>query len=143
MMCRTLPLRGKTMKHLQRILAVVLSLSLINVSTISSAHAGLVTTEQVARLAGEGQADSGRTRLTAALSRADVQEAMQRQGVDPALAIERVAALTDDEAGQLAEQINSAPAGGIIGALLLVFFVLLVTDILGLTKVYPFTRSAR
>ncbi len=131
------------MKHLQRFLAVVLSLSLINVSMISSAHAGLVTTEQVARLAGEAPADSGRARLQAALSRADVQEAMQRQGVDPALAIERVAALTDDEAGQLAEQINSAPAGGIIGALLLVFFVLLVTDILGLTKVYPFTRSAR
>ncbi len=131
------------MKHLQRFLAVVLSLSLINVSMISSAHAGLVTTEQVARLAGEAPADSGRARLQAALSRADVQKAMQRQGVDPALAIERVAALTDDEAGQLAEQINSAPAGGIIGALLLVFFVLLVTDILGLTKVYPFTRSAR
>jgi len=27
--------------------------------------------------------------------------------------------------------------------LLLVFFVLLVTDILGLTKVFPFTRSVR
>ena len=59
------------------------------------------------------------------------------------MALERVAALTDDEAGRLAEQINSAPAGGIIGALLLVFFVLLVTDILGLTKVYPFTRPVR
>ena len=69
--------------------------------------------------------------------------AMERQGVDPELAIERVAALTDEEAGQLAEKINSAPAGGIIGALLLVFFVLLVTDILGLTKVFPFTRSTR
>jgi len=31
----------------------------------------------------------------------------------------------------------------IIGAILLVFFVLLVTDILGLTKVFPFTRSIR
>lgn len=131
------------MKHLQRILAVVLSLSLINLPMIQPAHAGLVTTEQVARLAGEEQADSGHARLTAALSRDDVREAMQRQGVDPALAVERVAALTDAEAGQLAEQINSAPAGGIIGALLLVFFVLLVTDILGLTKVYPFTRSVR
>ncbi len=131
------------MKHLQRLLAVVLSLSLINVPMIQPAHAGLVSTEQVDRLADGEQADSGHARLTAVLSRADVLDAMQRQGVDPAMAVERVSALTDDEAGRLAEQINSAPAGGIIGALLLVFFVLLVTDILGLTKVFPFTRPVR
>ena len=131
------------MKHLQRVLAFVLCLSLINLPMIQSAQASMVTTEQVARLADESQAGSGHARLSAALSRADVREAMQRQGVDPALALERVAALTDDEASQLAAKIDSAPAGGIIGALLLVFFVLLVTDMLGLTKVYPFTRSVR
>lgn len=131
------------MKCLQRLLAFVLSVSLINVAMVQAVHAGLVSTEQVARLAEEGQAGSAHARLTAALSRVDVRAAMERQGLDPALAMDRVAALTDDEAGQLAEKINSAPAGGIIGALLLVFFVLLVTDILGLTKVFPFTRSAR
>ncbi len=129
------------MKHTTRILAFILSANLINLPMLQTAHAGMVTTEQVARMADTEQADSGHARLTEALSRADVRAAMERQGVDPAKAIERVAALTDDEAGRLAEQINSAPAGGIIGALLLVFFVLLVTDILGLTKVYPFTRS--
>jgi len=131
------------MKQLQRILAVVLSVSLIHVSMFQTAHATLVSTEEVARLAEGEQARSGHARLTAALSRADVRAAMERQGVDPALAMDRVAALTDDEADRLARQIDSAPAGGIIGALLLVFFVLLATDILGLTKVYPFTRSVR
>ena len=131
------------MKHTTRILAFILSANLINLPMLQTAHAGMVTTEQVARMADTEQADSGHARLTEVLSRADVRAAMERQGVDPAKAIERVAALTDDEAGRLAEQINSAPAGGIIGALLLVFFVLLVTDILGLTKVYPFTRSVR
>ena len=132
------------MKHLQRILALLLSISLIQVSMVQTAHATLVSTEQVARLAGqEAPSVRGHARLSAALSRADVRAAMERQGVDPALAMERVASLTDEEAGQLAQKIDSAPAGGIIGALLLVFFVLLVTDILGLTKVFPFTRSAR
>ena len=132
------------MKHLQRILAVVLSISLIQVSMVQTAHATLVSTEQVARLAGhDAPSGTGHARLGAALSRADVRAAMERQGVDPALAMDRVASLTDEEAGQLAQKIDSAPAGGIIGALLLVFFVLLVTDILGLTKVFPFTRSAR
>lgn len=131
------------MKCFQRILAVVLSVSLLHAGMIQTANAGMVSTEEVARLSDEGQAGSGHARLAAALARADVRAAMESQGVDPASATERVAALTDDEAGRLAEQINNAPAGGLIGALLLVFFVLLVTDLLGLTKVFPFTRSAR
>ena len=98
---------------------------------------------EAARLATVSQTESGHARLTAALARDDVRAEMLRQGVDPTLAQERIAALTDDEATRLADQIDSAPAGGIIGAILLVFFVLLVTDILGLTKVFPFTRSVR
>jgi hypothetical protein len=77
------------------------------------------------------------------LARADVQAEMERQGLDAALAAERIAALTDEEATMLADEVDRAPAGGIIGAILLVFFVLLVTDSLGLTKVFPFTRSVR
>ena len=131
------------MKRFQRILAVILSLSLVNVTMIQTAHAGLVSTEEVARVTAAPGAESGHARLAAALSRDEVRAALENQGIAPALAKERIAALTDEEAGRLADQINSAPAGGIIGAILLVFFVLLVTDILGLTKVYPFTRSVR
>ncbi|APR04533.1 PA2779 family protein [Thauera chlorobenzoica] len=130
------------MKRLQRILAVVLSLSFANATLVHPAHAGLIPTEQLARSTAVDQGAS-HARLAAALERDDVRTELERQGVDPALARERIAALTDDEAARLAEQIDSAPAGGIIGAILLVFFVLLLTDILGLTKVFPFTRSVR
>jgi hypothetical protein len=55
-----------------------------------------------------------------------------------------VNALTDQEAQTLAARIHDAPAGaGIIGTLFTVFVILLVTDILGFTKVFPFTRSIR
>jgi len=56
-----------------------------------------------------------------------------------------VAALSDDEVGKLAANIDALPAGGadIIGAILLVFIVLLITDILGFTKIFPFTRPVR
>ena len=131
------------MKRIQRLLAVVLSVSVLNVTTVQSAQAALVSTEEAARLATAAQAESGHARLAAALARDDVRAEMLRQGVAPALAQDRIAALTDAEATRLAEQIDSAPAGGIIGAILLVFFVLLLTDILGLTKVFPFTRSVR
>ena len=44
----------------------------------------------------------------------------------------------------LAGRMDQAPAGGeFLGLLFTVFIVLLVTDILGLTKVFPFTRSVR
>jgi hypothetical protein len=131
------------MKLLQRILAALLSVSLINVTLIQTANAGLVSTEQVARLSAHEPAGSGHALLTAALSRAEVRTALESHGVDPALALERASALTDEEAGRLAEQIHGAPAGGIIGALVLVFLVLLATDLLGLTKVFPFTQPVR
>jgi hypothetical protein len=61
----------------------------------------------------------------------------------------RVAALTDAEALQLAREIDSLPAGAdggvsaIVGALVLIFLVLLLTDLLGYTKVFPFTKPIR
>jgi hypothetical protein len=60
----------------------------------------------------------------------------------------RIAALTDAEAAQLAAQIDSLPAGGdplgaLISAVLIVFLVLLLTDILGFTKVFPFTKPIK
>ncbi len=89
--------------------------------------------------------DGERVRVERLLERADVQEQLKALGVDPAQAKARVAALSDDEAAALAARIDSLPAGGadIIGALLLVFIVLLITDILGLTKVFPFTKPIR
>jgi hypothetical protein len=52
---------------------------------------------------------------------------------------------TDAEAAQLVSNIDELPAGGIgiVGAIVLVFLVLLVTDILGYTKVFPFTKPIR
>src|SRR5204863_8976075 len=51
----------------------------------------------------------------------------------------------DEEVAQLAGQLDRLPAGGegIIGALVIVFLVLLTADLLGLTKVFPFTRPVR
>ena len=84
-------------------------------------------------------------RIASLLERADVQERLRAHGVDPAEARARVTALTDAEAAQLVSNIEQLPAGGIgiVGAIVLVFLVLLVTDILGYTKVFPFTKPIR
>jgi hypothetical protein len=91
---------------------------------------------------------SGRDRIVSALDRADVRSQLSRLGVKPADVSARIAALTDAEAAQIARQIDELPAGGdgvgaVLGAIVLVFLVLLITDILGLTKVFPFTKPIR
>jgi hypothetical protein len=84
-------------------------------------------------------------RIAAALEREDVRAQLSARGVSLEEARLRVAALTDAEAADLAARIDALPAGGfdILGVALVVFLVLLLTDILGYTKIFPFTRPAR
>lgn len=84
-------------------------------------------------------------RVAEMLTRDEVRVALAARGVDPAQVEARVAALTPAEAQQLADQLDRAPAGAssVLGVLFAVFIILLVTDILGLTKIFPFTRPVR
>jgi hypothetical protein len=84
---------------------------------------------------------NARERIHDILARDEVQEQLLAQGVEPAEVEARVAALSDREAAEMADQLEQLPAGAsVVGALFAVFVILLVTDILGLTNVYPFTR---
>lgn len=78
-------------------------------------------------------------------AREDVAKILGQMDVDPKMIEERVASMTDDEVSEIAYQIETLPAGGssIIGAVVFVFVLLLVTDILGFTKVFNFTRTVR
>ena len=110
-----------------------------------SAQAVLVSTEQVAASEGVRSATAQRAHVNATLDRADVAAALQERGVSIDQARARVAALTDDEVATVAHAIDTAPAGAadVLGVLVTIFLVLLITDILGFTKVFPFTRSIR
>lgn len=109
------------------------------------ATAALVGTESVfdaARVA------NAREMVSALMAREDVQAALVARGIDPVEAQTRAGALSDAEAVRLAEAVEKLPAGGspvfvIVGALLIVFIVLLVTDILGYTNLFPFTKRHR
>jgi hypothetical protein len=110
-----------------------------------SAQATLVTTEQVAATEGVRSATAQRDFVNATLARADVAGGLAERGVSVEQARARVAALTDDEVAVVAHTIETAPAGAsdVLGVLVTIFIILLITDILGLTKVFPFTRSVR
>ncbi|KPF70355.1 hypothetical protein IP84_00985 [beta proteobacterium AAP99] len=108
----------------------------------SAVSTGLIDTEAVAA----SQATlAQREHLKSLLARDEVRAALTQRGVDIGQVQARVDALTDDEAARIAAQIDQMPAGAsdILGVLFTVFIILLVTDILGLTKVFPFTRSVR
>ena len=123
----------KPISHLLTFGLLALSLHL------PAAHAGMVGTEAVVDAA---QVQQNRTRLQDALNRNDVQAKLMASGVDPAQVQARVDSLTDEEMQTLAVQMDQLPAGGdsFLGALLFVFIVLLITDILGYTNIFPFVK---
>jgi hypothetical protein len=74
--------------------------------------------------------------VTEALAREEVQIALKRHGVDPALAAERVAALNDQELMLLAEDLEELPAGGLLATLGVVAIVLLVLELVGVIDIF-------
>src|SRR5258706_3364635 len=101
---------------------------------------------QAALIASDAAISTKRAQILQVLDRSDVQQALQARGVSADQVKARVVALSDDEAAQVAAQLDSLPAGGdfsILGAIIFVFLVLLLTDILGFTKSFPFTRPIR
>jgi hypothetical protein len=116
-----------------------------------SAQAALIGSDQVI-------ADPAASTLTAAaadrekvvnfLRQDGVREQMVSMGVDPSEVEARLAALSPAELSKLSDRIDAMPAGQsaigvVVGALLIIFLVLLVTDLIGLTDVFPFVNSQR
>ena len=82
--------------------ALVVSLLALSFQT---AGAGMIGADQAAA------AQSDRGMVLSVLSRAETAAQLQSQGVDPQMARERVAAMTDQEVHALAQDMQSAPAG--------------------------------
>jgi hypothetical protein len=113
--------------------------------TAQTASAQLVGTQSV--IAAQQQAAS-RERVATFLGRDDVRQALMQQGVDADEARSRVASLSDAELAKISRSLDQLPAGGdaggtIIGAAVFIFVLLLITDILGFTHVFPFVNSRR
>ena len=129
------------MKLFKRLTASALIASTALLGMPMAATAGMVSSTE--SMASQSQTDA-RAKVNAVLAREDVRAEMASRGLSPAQAQDRVKAMTDDEVATLSGRIDQAPAGGdILGVVFTVFIVLLITDILGLTKVFPFTRSVR
>ena len=125
-------------------LFLIFSFLLLDVTAIT-AKAGIIGTEAVINTL---QGEKSRARVTALLDRQEVREAFIKKGIDPAQAKNQIASLTDQEISQICKTLDQLPAGGgavgaIVGAAVLIFLVLLLTDILGYTNVFTFVNHKK
>jgi len=126
------------MKTFRRYVAAILMVCVAGLGLPLPAQAAIVTSE-------EASVGADRAAIADFLARSEVRDALAARGVSPQSAQARVDALSAAEAQQLAKDIDRLPAAGtdVLGVLLTLFIVLLITDILGFTKVFPFTRPIR
>jgi hypothetical protein len=120
---------------------IVMSSMLMMVLPLNSAVATMISTDQVVSQQAGAQ---DRAKIIAFIERDQVRTQLQSNGVTATQAQARVNALTDDEAHNIAGKLDQLPAGAdVLSLLFTVFIVLLVTDILGFTKVFSFTRPIK
>jgi hypothetical protein len=122
----------------KKIVAILLSGALVWGGLAAQVSAAMIETGDVLSI------DARQDRITtvqAQLARDDVQRAMMELGVDPQEARHRVASLSDQELLLLEEELESLPAGGdgFFALLGVVFVVLLILELVGVTNI--FTRA--
>lgn len=102
---------------------------------MSQASAAVFSSEQV--IANQ-QFNFNKQQVLSYVDTAEVQNKLIELGVSPADAKQRIANMTAEELSALNSQMNEMPAGGIVGVVVTVLVVVVVTDLMGLTDVYPF-----
>lgn len=125
------------MRKQKTFLSGLLVASMLSVTSWMPAHAAMVTTEQMVSVQTEQTRDAQLAQVQGFLARADVKQQLEALGVASELADQRVAALSDAELQQLSKTIGEQPAGGdVIVVLGVIFVVLIVLELLGVTHVF-------
>ncbi len=135
----------KSRKFCRAIVVAVIAGLFVTSMPMPRAQAALVTSED---LATQRSVAADRARINDLMAREDVQRELKTYGITAEEAQARVNSMTDEEVMQVAGRLDQLPAGQsalgvIVGAAVIIFIVLLITDIAGLTKVFPWTRSVR
>ncbi len=130
----------QTMRRIARPVVHIIVFGLLALGIhMPAANAALVGTEAVIDAQ---RAHQDRSRIRALLGREEVKAGLLARGVDPADVQARVDNLTDREVQTLAAKMDQLPAGGdVLGVAVFVFLVLLITDILGFTDIFPFVKK--
>lgn len=132
------------LRQKRKSIAVLVILALSTFSIISApVHAAMVNTAEILK---QSKHNFDRDRINTFLGRSEVQKHLRNWGINPEEAKARTDSLTDQEIEKIVASIDQLPAGGgalgtIVGAALIIFIVLLITDILGLTDIFYFVKK--
>ncbi len=78
------------------------------------------------------------------LARQDVRDQLVKMGVNPDDAMDRINNMSDQEIAALNGKLDQLPAGGdVLSTVALIFLVLLFTDIMGYTDIFPFVKGKK
>ena len=97
---------------------LIVSLLLLSFQT---ARAGMIGTNDAVPAAAGSQAE--RAQILGLLARGDVAKQLEVLGVDPNMARDRVATMTDEEVRSLAGNLSTVPAGGVSGLVIAIIIV--------------------
>jgi len=127
------------LKPVRKPIAGLVILALAFSISWAPAHAAMVSTDKILKQ------NLDRERLHMLLDRSEVRKQLEAWGVNSEEAKACVDSLTDQEIAEMTAQIDQMPAGSavgtLVGAAVLVFLVLLITDILGYTDIFPFVKG--
>jgi hypothetical protein len=125
-------------RRLGKIIPVLSILALMSLH-MAPLQAAMVDNSQ---LIADSQQQMTKQEVLSQLDRQDVQDKLVAMGVDIDDAKQRIAQMSEQELAQLAQDFEQMPAGsGVIGALLVIFIVFVVTDMLGATDVFSFVHN--
>ena len=128
---------------LKRFITLLVALSFFGLQIAGSvAQASMVGTSELLQ---SQQVQTERADLEVMLDREDVRAQLIDMGVDVEAAKLRISQLTDTELASLGQHMADLPAGGnsVLGALLLIFIVFVITDVIGATNIFPFIHPVR
>jgi hypothetical protein len=127
-------------KTIAAVLVVAFSFLSVIVAPLQAAMVGTADMLQ------QQDRELARAKVVRFMERQDVANYLSAMGVDSDEAISRVATLTDEEISMLSEKIDHMPAGGdavgfLLAVALILFLVLLITDMIGVTDVFSFINK--
>lgn len=114
-------------------IAACLSASMILMGTPGVSSAAMIGTET---LASQSLRADTEARVQTLLSRDDVQSQLVAWGVDVEKAKTRANAMSDAELQRVAYALDQQPAGGVIVLIGVVFVVLMILELVGVTNVF-------
>jgi len=116
-------------------LSVLVAVGVISLSV--PAQAAMVGTGQIVGIAGGQILDQE----TMQQKRDWIEVQLEEAGISPADSVLRVSSMSDEQVIQIHKRMDEMPAGaGAAGTILLVLAILAVTDLMGVTDIFPFIR---